>query len=140
MSASVSNMTCSFGSQDSLCGTHGINSTMLPLIKCEEDMSSHLINLAVGSKRGQIISERDLILNRAGLFGLRSNDISAMTICPKHRRKFTNDWSGRKSTTCSHPSHRGPRKQMKTVRRVNVSMSAELFALHQVSVPVGSGE
>jgi hypothetical protein len=113
---------------------------MLPLITCEEDMSSNLINLGARSKRGQTISERDFILNRAGLFGLPSNNIAAMTICPKHRRKFTNDWTARKSTTCRHPFHLGPRKQIKTVRRVNVSMSAELFALHQVSVPVGSGE
>ena len=132
-------MTCSFGSQDSLCGSYGNNSTMVPLMKCEEDMSANLITLGVSSNHGQIMSERDLILNRAGLFGLQSNDIASMTICPKHRRKFTNDWPGRKSTTCCHPFHRGPRKQMKTVRRVNISMSAELYALHQVSVPVGPG-
>lgn len=127
VSLSISNMTCSFGSQDSLCGSYANNSTIIPLMKCEEDASSHLITLGVSSKHGQVMSERDLTLNRAGLFGLQSNNIALITICPKHRRKFTNDWPGRKSTTCRHPFHRGLRKQMKTVRRVNVSMSAELY-------------
>ena len=143
MSAST---ICSFGSnQDSICGSFGNNFTILPVTKCEEDMSSHLISLGVSWKRGRRsteakISELDLILNRAGFFGLEANAVAAMTICPKHRRELTLDWPGRKSTTCSHPYHQGLRKQMKTVRRVNASMSAEIFALHKVSVPVGSGK
>ncbi|XP_015759339.1 PREDICTED: uncharacterized protein LOC107338616 isoform X3 [Acropora digitifera] len=61
-----------------------------------------------------------------------------MTICPKHRRELTIDWAGRKSSTCSYPSHRGPRKQMKNVRRINISISEEVFARYQISVPIGS--
>ncbi|KXJ05912.1 hypothetical protein AC249_AIPGENE28663 [Exaiptasia diaphana] len=61
-----------------------------------------------------------------------------MTICPKHRREFTLDWLGRKSTSCSYPSHSGKIQQMKTPRRVNLEMSKEIFAKYQVSVPVGS--
>lgn len=66
-------MNCSFGSEDSVCGPFGANSTILPLVKCEEDMTSHLISLGVSSKRGRrsipTLSESNLILNRAGLFG-----------------------------------------------------------------------
>ena len=67
-------MNSSFGSEDSVCGPFGANSTILPLIKCEEDMTSHLISLGVSSKRGgrsiPTLSGSNLILNRAGLFGL----------------------------------------------------------------------
>ena len=108
-------MNCSFGSEDSVCGPFGANSTILPLVKCEEDMTSHLISLGVSSKRGRrsipTLSESNLILNRAGHFGLGLQRTGEMTICPKHRRELTVDWAGRKSSTCSYPSHRGPRKQ-----------------------------
>ena len=114
-------MNCSFGSEDSVCGPFGANSTILPLVKCEEDMTSHLISLGVSSKRGRrsipTLSESNLILNRAGLFGLGLQRTGEMTICPKHRRELAVDWAGRKSSTCSYPSHRGPRKQMKNVRQ-----------------------
>ena len=128
------------------------NSTILPLVKCEEDMTSHLISLSVSSMRGRrsipmrgrrsipTLSESNLILNRAVLFGLDLQRTGEMTICPKHRRELTVDWAGRKSNTCSYPSHRGPRKQMKNVRRINVSISEEVFARYQISVPVGSGK
>ena len=63
-------MNCSFSSEDSVCGPFRANSTILPLVKCEEDMTSHLISLGVSSKRGRrsipTLSESNLILNRAG--------------------------------------------------------------------------
>ena len=137
-------MNCSFGSEDSVCGPFGANSTILPLVKCEEDMTSHLISLSVSSKRGRrsipTLSESNLILNRAGLFGPGLQRTGEMKICPKHRRELTVDWAGRKSSTCSYPSHRGPRKQMKNVRRINISISEEVFARYQISVPIGSGK
>ena len=53
-----------------------------------------------------------------------------MTICPKHRRELTVDWRGRKSSTCSYPSHKGQRKQVKDPRRVNYAMSKETPLLY----------
>ena len=79
-------MNCSFGSEESVCGPFGANCTFLPLVKCEEDMTSHLISLGVSSKRGRrsipTLSESNLILNRAGLFGLGLQRTGEMTICP----------------------------------------------------------
>ena len=93
-------MNCSFGSEDFVCGPFGANSTILPLVKGEEDMTSHLISLGISSKRGRrsipTLSESNLILNRAGLFGLGLQRAGEMTICPKHRRELTVDWAGRK--------------------------------------------
>ena len=68
---------CSFDLEDSVCGAFGDNCTILLLVKSEEDMTSHLINLGVSS-------QRDL---------RRNPTISeSMTICPKHRRDLTVDW------------------------------------------------
>lgn len=134
-------MNCSFGSPDSCCGSFGKNSSIVPLMKCDEDMSLHFLSLGISSKRGVDsggkVSEVDVILNR---FGVVERDPAEMTICPKHRRELTLDWPGRKSTTCSHPSHRGKRRQMRNVRRINALMSKEIFVFHQVSVPIGSGK
>ena len=83
-------MNCSFGSEDSVCGPFGTNSTILLLVKCEEDMTSDLISLGVSSKRGrrsiQTLSESNLILNPAGLFGLGLQWTGEITICPKPAR------------------------------------------------------
>ena len=40
-------MNCLFGSEDSVCGPFGANSTILLLVKCKEDMTSHLISLSL---------------------------------------------------------------------------------------------
>ena len=121
------------------------NSTILLLVKCEEDMTSHLTSLGVSSKRGRrsipTLSESNLILNRAGLFGLglqRTGEITLFVL--KHRRELAVEWAGRKSSTRSYPSHRSPRKQMKNVRRINISISEEVFVRYQISVPIGSGK
>ena len=137
-------MNYSFGSEDSVCGPFGADSTILPWVKCQEDMTSHLISLGVSSQRGRrsipTLSESNLIFNRAGLFRLGLQRTGEMAICPKHRRELTVDWTARKSSTCSCPLHRGPRKQMKNVRRINISISEEVFARYQIYVPIGSGK
>ena len=88
-------MNCSFGSEDSVCGPFGANSTILPLVKFEEDMTSHLIILGVSSKRGRrsmpTLSESNLILNRTGLFGVGLQRTGEMTICPKHLQSTGRD-------------------------------------------------
>lgn len=137
-------MNCSFFVEISPCGPFRENSTIVPLLQCNEDMTSHLISLGTTSKRGRqsktAIDEWRLILNRSGYVGHDAESSGSLTICPKHRRDFTFDWPGRKSITCSHPYHKGQRKQLRTVRRVNLQMSEEIFARYHVSVPVGSGK
>ena len=137
-------MNCLFCFKYSVCGPFGANCTIFLLVKCEEDMTSHLISLGVISKRGRrsipTLSESNLILNRAGLFGLGLESTGETTICPKHRRELRVDWAGQKGSTFSYPSHRGPRKQMKNVRRINILISVEVFACYQISVPIGSGK
>lgn len=137
-------MTCSFFTESSPCGKVKENSTILPLLKCNDDMTSHLMSLGTGLKRGRvgevIIEEWSLILNRSGHIITDSETYSAMTVCPKHRREFTYDWPGRKRNTCSYPTHSGQLKKLKTIRRVNLEMSREIFVQHHVCVPLGSGK
>jgi len=117
---------------------------VLPLLKCENDMTLHLISLGVSSKRGRssntLVTESQLILNRAGKYNLKNEEIAELTVCPKHRRGLTIDWEGRKKSVCCYPFHKGSKKQLKNVRRVNLSMTNELYELHQIAIPIGSGK
>ncbi|KAL9969600.1 hypothetical protein ACROYT_G021833 [Oculina patagonica] len=135
-------MNCSFGSEDSPCSLDGLGSVILPLLACKRDMTFHLVSLGISGKRGRgktEVSESQLILNRAGLPGaLNNEEMEAMTICPKHRRDLTTDWSGRNGELCCYPTHEGTRKRIKLPRRVNAVMSAEISALFNVVVPIGA--
>lgn len=136
-------VSCSFVSEDSPCGLLGIGSTLVPLQTCSQDMTAHLVSLQVTSKRGRGktgLSEKELILNRAGLMTATHDQTEAMTICPKHRRSLTTDWQGRKSSSCTYPIHNGQRKQLKSTRRVNALMSAEIHRMYNALVPIGSGK
>ena len=137
-------LTCSFSSPDSACSLEGTGSQVVPLLACKLDITAHLLSLGVNS--GQLrtgdenVNEVHLILNRAGYFVTTDNEEMSMTICPRHRKKLTTDWAGRKSNTCSYPSHRGPRKTIKKPRRVNATLSEEIYQFHQATVPIGSGK
>ena len=138
-------LTCSFSSSDSACSFEGTGSQIVPLLTCTLDITPHLLNLGVSSGRQQSaerenINEIGLILNRAGQFVATENEKISMTICPKHRKKLTTDWAGRKSNTCSYPTHQGPRKSMKKPRRINATLSEEIFQMHHATVPIGSGK
>ncbi|KXJ26973.1 hypothetical protein AC249_AIPGENE9994 [Exaiptasia diaphana] len=135
-------MACSFGSSDS-CGSFRNESMIVPLTSCDRDITPYLTGLGICLKRkidehGNL-SEKDLILNRAGRFGTQDQEyIGTMTICPRHRAQMTFDWPGRKRSTCCHPLHSGPRKQLKNFRRVNANMSLQIFHNHNAVVPIGS--
>jgi len=62
-----------FSSQKgSLCGVSGLGTSILLLLACKRDMTSHLVSFGINGKRGRgktRITESELILNRAGLFG-----------------------------------------------------------------------
>ena len=136
--------TCSFCSRGSACSLEGTGSQIVPLLSCKLDVTAHLLSLGVSS--GQLrtgdenVSEVDRILNRAGYFVATEDEKMSMTICPSHRKKLTTDWAGRKSNTCSYPSHREPRKTIKKPRRVNATLSEEIYRFHHATVPIGSGK
>lgn len=137
-------LTCSFSFPDSACSLEGTGSQIVPLLACKLDISGHLLSLGVSSRQQRTgdekVNEVDLILNRAGYFVVTDNEKLSMTICPRHRKKLTTDWAGRKSNTCSYPSHRGPRKTIRKPRRVNAILSEEIYQFHHATVPIGSGK
>lgn len=138
-------MNCSFASQESPCSSYGSITNVLPLDACKEDITPHLLGLGVTSKRGWRsegieITEKELILNRAGHFDLSQDRVATMTICLKHRRDLTVDWRGCKRLTCCYPSHKGQCKQVKDPRLVNYAVLKKIFALYNAVVPVGSSE
>ena len=127
-------LKCSFWSVDSPC---------YPVHEILNRISSVLV---LGSKRGatgsKISAEAELILNRAGKFDVPEDDKRGMTVCTRHRKNLTTDWTGRKRTMCCHPSHIGTTKAgviHKPTRRVNAKMSQGFFELHNAVVPIGSG-
>ena len=46
-------MNCSFSTGESSCSESGVGSTVLPLLACKRDMSSHLVSLGISGKRGR---------------------------------------------------------------------------------------
>ena len=78
-------MNCSFKKTvGSECGSYYSDSTLLPLNSYNVDITSHLVVLGISGKRGRSgggqVSERDLILNRVGLFDKSEEFISALTV------------------------------------------------------------
>ena len=115
-------VNCSFSSVDSPCNETGIGSRIIPLMACTADMQPHFESLGISSGKRprtalEISSESGLILNRAGHFDLTMEQKAGMTICPKHRKYLTTSWAGRKSFSCSYPTHKGPRKSLRNPRR-----------------------
>ena len=96
----MSSIRCSFSSNDDLCGARD-NSKLcepavsLPLASLDRDVTHVLVKVGAGgtkssaSHRLQHFPEYKLILNQAGRSGVMSAEIKNMTICPRHRRKFT---------------------------------------------------
>ena len=137
-------MDCSFKKTiGSKCGSYYSDSTVLPLNCCNVDITSHLVVLGISGKRGQSgagqVSERDLILNRAGLFDKSEEFISALTICPKQRKELSTDWPRKKRYTCGYPTHKGIAKQINNPWRINLNVSQEIFKQHGAVVPAGMG-
>ena len=64
-------MDCSFKKTIGFeCGSYYSDSTLLPFNSCHVDITAHLVVLGISGKRGRSgagqVSERNLILNRAG--------------------------------------------------------------------------
>ena len=95
--------TCSFCSLvNRTCGSSRGTDEFVSVEQCSDDISVHLASCHLSR---QDISERDLILARAGLFGLNEKQIAKLRICPKHRQSLGKFW--RPPRSCQHPEHTG---------------------------------
>ena len=114
------------------CGPSRGSTDLVSINKCVDDISIHLANLHLSRDS---ISEKGLILARAGLSNLSALDLESMNICPKHRHGFGKYWRPPKS--CRYPGHTGKKgKAGKYV--INSKIAAEIRSLYGKNIPVGS--
>ena len=95
-----------------------------------KDIKCHLRQLKVAQT--SLVSEKDLILARVGLFDLEGND---MTVCPKHRAVLGTWW--RPNIKYYHPLHGNKRR--KPERGASLQICREIMSKWKVLVPVGAG-
>ena len=103
----------------------------LPPISLDRDVTHLLVRVgAAGSKttashRVQHFPEYKLILNQAGRFGVENDEMRKITICPRHRRKFTRlrELSG----PCQHPLHKGEKTKLKKPKKVTADISDRIY-------------
>ena len=120
------------------CGSsRGETYESVRLIECDETIEQHLKSCNLWRKSG--LNEIDLILARAGHFGLSENKINSMNICPRHRHNLGKFW--RLPGTCRYPLHTGPRKKPgKDYHVINVAMARDVQAILKNTVAIGSRE
>ena len=119
------------------CGDSRSISGLFSLTKCEDNIQSHLASLHLSR---QHLSERDIILARAGMFDLDDSIVTDMKVCAKHRHNLGKFW--RPSTACLYPTHQGRpgQKSSKSRYSVNLDMSKTIQRMFGILVPVGSGK
>ena len=127
-------LSCSFASySNSACNVSARfpgKNEFFPLSTCSKDIKSHLRQLKVAQT--SVVSEKDLILARAGFFDLEGND---MTVCPQHRAALGTWW--RPIHKCYHPLHGNKRR--KPERGASLLMCKDIMTKWKVLVPVGAG-
>ena len=131
----MAQLSCSFatyrGSECDFSSRWPGRQQLIPLDSCADSIKEHLRDMKVSQTC--VVSEKQLILARVGLFG--DFDGRDFTICPKHRAELGVRF--RPSTKCQHPLHGNQRR--KAERGINLEMAKEIKAKWSTVVPVGSG-
>ena len=71
-----------FYRDDHECGDFKDRSELVPLSACNTDISAHLRRCHLTKER---ITEKELILMRAGYFNVTEEQMQDMMVCPRHR-------------------------------------------------------
>lgn len=126
--------SCSFFGIGSIsCGeARGIDKVW-KLSECQVEISTHLSTYGLSRSK---LTEGQLILARAGLFDLSSEQINSMTICAGHRFKLGRFWRALRS--CQYPDHTGPARNCSSRHVFNVQLSKEVHKLFGILVHIGS--
>lgn len=125
---------CSFSERVGIsCGeSRGVH-RIQNLLECESDISSHLATCHLTKSN---LKEYELILLRAGLFDLNTEQIDCMTVCTKHRHNLGKFWRPLKS--CQYPKHSGTTRECKGRHVINPELSGDILKLYGKLVQVGS--
>lgn len=127
---------CSFATSE--CGSfRDVSDSSERLINCNEDLVNHLQSCHLLKFIGNI-TERELILARAGMFYVPVSKQEIMWVCPKHRYNLGRNWQPLR--TCQFPLHSGPKKKQKNKDVVTLEMSKDIQLHFGKTVPVGSGK
>jgi hypothetical protein len=115
------------------CGSSRGLEEFTKLNNCIDDITAHLAKCHLSKEN---ISEKNLILVRAGLHCLGEKNIEGMTVCPKHRHAFGKFW--RPPTTCQYPEHAGKTTAIAGTHVINLKVAEEIRAIFGQIIPAGS--
>ena len=124
---------CSFSGKAGIsCGeSRGVNKVE-NLLQCVGDIKTHLESCHLSKTN---LKEYELILLRAGLFSLSTEQISSMTVCCKHRNSLGKFWRPLKA--CQYPMHAGSTRECKGRHVINPQMSEDIMKLYDKLVQAG---
>lgn len=133
---SAFSLNCSFHEiLQTPCGSNRDKESHVLLFECNLDISAHLASCHL-SKCGDV-TEAELIMARAGIRSLSANQLSGMTICPKHRHTLGRFWRAPKS--CQYPGHTGKIASVSGRHVINFKMVDEITVLFgKTTTAVGS--
>ena len=98
----MSSKLCSFYDiEKGDCGASQGLETLFLLRDCNENIGGHLVNCHLSTES---LTEKELILARAGLFSVTESQIEIMSICPRHRHSLLTFW--RPPRSCQYPDHK----------------------------------
>ena len=111
----MTSIRCTFWNGDDLCGARDNSKLCEPavsllIVSLDRDVTHLLVKVGAGGTKtsaspgGLHFPEYKLIRNQAGRCGgFVNEEMRKMTICPRHRRKFTRLRD--LSAPCQHPPH-----------------------------------
>jgi len=115
------------------CGANRGLETLFLLRDCNDDIGGHLVNCHLSS---ECLTEKELILARAGLFSVTESLIEKMSICPRHRHSLGKFW--RPPRSCQYPDHRGKSTTMGGRHVIGLKLAKEIHSLFSENAAVGS--
>lgn len=133
----MNKMSCFLQSRSTVCGDSRGVSGLFCLLDCDDSIESHLASIHLSREN---LTEKDLILARAGIFDLEDSVIGSMFVCAKHRHTYGKYW--RSKTYCQYPSHQGRPGRGQGVKSrysINLDMAKAIYHMYGVLVCVGSG-
>ena len=130
----MSSELCSLnGIAKSDCGASRGYEKSFPLNDCNEDVNAHPVSCHLSKER---LTEKDLILARAGLFSLSEMQIETMSVCPKHRHSLGRFW--RPPRSCQCPGHTGKSTSVAGRHVIGLNLAREIYTLFGQNAAVGS--
>ena len=107
--------------------------TLFLLRDCNGDIGGRLVNCLLSS---ECLTEKELILARAGLFSVTELQIEIMSICPRHRRSLGKFW--RPPRSCQYPDHKGKSTAVGGRHVIGLKLAKEIHSLFGENAAVGS--